>query len=392
MNTTELISSLAQRLSLSKTEAAQRLESTITEITAELLTNNSVSFNTFGTIEVEKREEKISVSPISGKRILVPPKLILKFKPLDNDRKEAESFLKELVDTIQEALSTGDSVRIKHLGIFKFASDHEGIDPTTGNHILLPENNKITFIPDSNLADAINEPFLLFDTVELEEEETPSIAIKKPSEEIKPDRIQEKVLYYPPKEPLSPYRRIKRWRRSQFATFFYILLSLIPLAALGYFLYFLDSTGPIATNNTHPVYVPEMGILPLNPDSTEFITIEDSLPLVPVVVPPTATTPPATAPAAATPPASDGPAKQYRLQHGDFLTTIARNEYGKKVFWVYLYEENKSIIRNPNIVPEGVLITIPPASKYGIDKNNPTSVRKAIELQEHYILSLQSND
>jgi len=80
MNTAELISSLAQKLSLSKTEVAQRLEDTISVVKAELLKENSVSFYHFGILEVKKREERISVNPVSGKRILVPPKLIVKFK------------------------------------------------------------------------------------------------------------------------------------------------------------------------------------------------------------------------------------------------------------------------------------------------------------------------
>ena len=80
MNTTELTSSLAQKLLLPKTEIAQRLEDTVDVIIAELLKENSVIFNHFGTLEVKKRDERISVNPASGKRMLVPPKLVVKFK------------------------------------------------------------------------------------------------------------------------------------------------------------------------------------------------------------------------------------------------------------------------------------------------------------------------
>jgi len=80
MNTTELTSLLAQKLSLSKTETAQRLEDMVSVVTAELLKNNPVFFNNFGTLEVKKREERISVHPSSGKRMLIPPKLVIKFK------------------------------------------------------------------------------------------------------------------------------------------------------------------------------------------------------------------------------------------------------------------------------------------------------------------------
>lgn len=56
---------------------------------------------------------------------------------------------------------------------------------------------------------------------------------------------------------------------------------------------------------------------------------------------------------------------------------MARKHYGSKVFWVYIYEENKSKIKNPNRVNVGTVVTIPPASKYGIDAKDPTSVAAA---------------
>jgi nucleoid DNA-binding protein len=80
MNTVELTSLLSQKLQLSKSEVALLLENTITIVTNELLKNNSVSFHNFGILEVKKREERVSVNPASGKRMLVPPKLVVKFK------------------------------------------------------------------------------------------------------------------------------------------------------------------------------------------------------------------------------------------------------------------------------------------------------------------------
>ena len=80
MNTAELITSLAHKLPLPKMDVAQRLENTVIVVTAELLKSNSVVFNNFGALEVKKREERISINPGSGKRMLVPPKLVVKFR------------------------------------------------------------------------------------------------------------------------------------------------------------------------------------------------------------------------------------------------------------------------------------------------------------------------
>lgn len=60
-----------------------------------------------------------------------------------------------------------------------------------------------------------------------------------------------------------------------------------------------------------------------------------------------------------------------------FLTKIAAKHYGNADFWVYIYEENRSIIKNPNTIAPGTKVVIPPASKYGIDKNNPESLKAA---------------
>ena len=67
-----------------------------------------------------------------------------------------------------------------------------------------------------------------------------------------------------------------------------------------------------------------------------------------------------------------------------YLSRIAKKHYGRAEFWVYIYEENKSLIKDPNNIPPGTIVVIPPAEKYGIDANNTESVeaakRKSFEL------------
>lgn len=43
---------------------------------------DTVSIPTFGVFEVKKRLERVVVSPSTGKRMLVPPKLVLAFRPV----------------------------------------------------------------------------------------------------------------------------------------------------------------------------------------------------------------------------------------------------------------------------------------------------------------------
>lgn len=72
-----------------------------------------------------------------------------------------------------------------------------------------------------------------------------------------------------------------------------------------------------------------------------------------------------------------------------FLTRMARRHYGNGHFWVYIYEENKGKISNPNNVRPGTVVVIPDAKKYGIDKDDPQSVeaakRKEGEIQRKFL-------
>ena len=81
MNTKEFIIELKNRLNLDEDKAGTLLDSTVKTIEKELLNNNSVNIQGFGTFEVRKKEERISVNPTTKQRMLIPPKLTLAFKP-----------------------------------------------------------------------------------------------------------------------------------------------------------------------------------------------------------------------------------------------------------------------------------------------------------------------
>lgn len=67
------------------------------------------------------------------------------------------------------------------------------------------------------------------------------------------------------------------------------------------------------------------------------------------------------------------------VKKGYLLNDMAKKHYGNKCFWVYIYEENKSKIANPNRVSPGLELVIPDASKYGIDATSKASISAANE-------------
>ncbi|GHT13727.1 DNA-binding protein [Bacteroidia bacterium] len=95
MNSSELITALSQRLKLSKQETAARLDDTVAVITAELIKENVVSITNFGSLEVKKRNERINVHPETGKKMLIPPKLIVKFKAAPSFNKKIKELSHE---------------------------------------------------------------------------------------------------------------------------------------------------------------------------------------------------------------------------------------------------------------------------------------------------------
>ena len=80
MNYAELITALSKRLQLNKAEVEKRMDDTTAVITGELAKNNIVSIVNFGTLEAKKRMERVSVHPNTGKKLLVPPKMVVKYK------------------------------------------------------------------------------------------------------------------------------------------------------------------------------------------------------------------------------------------------------------------------------------------------------------------------
>ena len=50
-------------------------------MTQELQDGNTIAIQGFGTFEVKKKLERISVNPVTQQRMLIPPKLVLTYKP-----------------------------------------------------------------------------------------------------------------------------------------------------------------------------------------------------------------------------------------------------------------------------------------------------------------------
>lgn len=84
---------------------------------------------------------------------------------------EAEDFVQKLVDTINEGLETDRLVKIKGFGTFKMQSmkSRASVNVNTGERVIIGEHDRITFLPDASMKNAINKPFAHFETVEIDD-------------------------------------------------------------------------------------------------------------------------------------------------------------------------------------------------------------------------------
>ena len=80
MNNKEFINELSKQTNQSPGVTTKLINDMIKILEEQFQQNDIVTFSSFGTFEVKKKMERISVNPTTGKRYLIPPKLVLSFK------------------------------------------------------------------------------------------------------------------------------------------------------------------------------------------------------------------------------------------------------------------------------------------------------------------------
>lgn len=346
---------------------------------------------------------------------------------------EALRFLQEFIAVVSEGVYNDKLVKVKGLGTFKIirVEERASVSVNSGERFVIPSHYKFTFTPDKELKELVNKPFSLFDTVELNEEvdfsdvdvsaETSGAeeAADDSSEEILPDGIPEQAIEAPqtpepevkpepaveeeaapqeeakaepkPAEPVSSVSGYKEYRRkrrrSASRKLLFPIACLFVVIVLG-IVYIVCLSGRTTVNkNWEPPMAevgnptPEAGMNPVPADSTG-VTPPDSASLAAdsvVAEPPVVEEnhPEET-------PKSDILAL-VTIKAGDRLASFAKQYYGHKFFWVYIYQYNQDIISDPNNIPIGTELRIPDPGLYGIDATDRSSIDKAAALQSQIL-------
>jgi nucleoid DNA-binding protein/nucleoid-associated protein YgaU len=331
-------------------------------------------------------------------------------------KKDAETLVKECFEIMEEGLLEDKLLKIRNLGTFKlvWVENRESVDVSTGERVLIPAHYKVSFSPDTELAEKVNAPYISLENVEIDDEtapddetddeivnddetgengylpKEPEIQEEDENEEQEPEAAEIELEEEPEitdkqpdyeedeqdDEPDDGSDSLTGGNKSFFWIFF-LIASVLLLVFAGY--YFCSLIGPGWKRSETPdsVVVFSYSINKPQISDSSAVSAPDSSTLKTATSPPKAQT-------TGNQPKKTNIDKQYQIRSGERLNTIALREYGHKAFWVYIYDENRNKIDNPDLIEPGVVINIPPAKKYGIDKNNRESVEKALKLEQQY--------
>lgn len=81
MNNKEYLTKMASRLDISAKEVQRITNTFVAELAERLEDGDTLAVQGFGAFEVKKKLERVVVNPQTKQRMLIPPKLVLSFRP-----------------------------------------------------------------------------------------------------------------------------------------------------------------------------------------------------------------------------------------------------------------------------------------------------------------------
>jgi len=328
------------------------------------------------------------------------------------NRKICEDFLREFSSVVSNTLADGESVKIKGFGTFKLVEidERKSVNVATGKEMRIPVHTRVSFVPSKELANSVNAPFSVFESVEISDgipdseidnikdntagtisSDTCTVNSGKDvetaddnSEDI-PDRqenigngedISEEKEDGNPTDELAPetdvcpedtndgkiqHRPVKNRKFGWgFLAGFLSAAAIIAIVLFAGNRYF----DWLKLQNENKVIIATARKLPIPVETDTVETHVASMSRVAETDPEVNTQP------------SDNPVYD-TISRTRYLTTMAKQHYGNYHLWPYIYEENKAILGHPDRIRPGTRVVIPKLSKYGIDPNNKDDIENA---------------
>lgn len=91
MNNKEFITALTQKTGYKSDDVQSMVRTTMQTVIQSLTDGETVSISGLGSFEVKKRMERIITNPGTGQKMIVPPKLVVNFKPFATLKEKVKS-------------------------------------------------------------------------------------------------------------------------------------------------------------------------------------------------------------------------------------------------------------------------------------------------------------
>lgn len=390
---------LSEQTGKSTEEALRFLQEFIAVVSEGVYNDKLVKVKGLGTFKIIRVEERASVSVNSGERFVIPSHYKFTFTP-DKELKELVNKPFSLFDTVE----LNEEVDFSDVDVSAETSGAEDAADDSSEEILpdgIPE--QAVEAPQTPEPEVKPEPAVEEEAAPQEEAkaepEPETETTPEPEVEAEPElkaeaetTPQEEVEAEPkPAEPVSSVSGYKEYRRkrrrSASRKLLFPIACLFVVIVLG-IVYIVCLSGRTTVNkNWEPPMAevgnptPEAGMNPVPADSTG-VTPPDSASL-------------ATDSVVAEPPVVEENQPEetpksdilalVTIKAGDRLASFAKQYYGHKFFWVYIYQYNQDIISDPNNIPIGTELRIPDPGLYGIDATDRSSIDKAAALQSQIL-------
>lgn len=392
---------LSEQTGKSTEEALRFLQEFIAVVSEGVYNDKLVKVKGLGTFKIIRVEERASVSVNSGERFVIPSHYKFTFTP-DKELKELVNKPFSLFDTVE----LNEEVDFSDVDVSAETSGAEDAADDSSEEILpdgIPE--QAIEAPQTPEPEVKPEPAVEEETAPQEEAkaelepEAETETMPEPEVEAEPEpkaeaetTPQEEVEAEPkPAEPVSSvsgYKEFRRKRRrSASRKLLFPVACLFVVIVLG-IVYIVCLSGRTTVNKNWESPMAEVG----NP------TPEAGMNSVPADS--TGVTPPDSASLAADSVVAEPPVVEENqpeetpksdilalvtIKAGDRLASFAKQYYGHKFFWVYIYQYNQDIISDPNNIPIGTELRIPDPGLYGIDATDRSSIDKAAALQSQIL-------
>ena len=92
MNYKEFVTALTRKTNYHAEDVRNMLHTTVCSIIDNVAGGETVTLNGLGTFDVKKRQERVILNPATKQKMLVPPKLVVNFKPVDSLKGKIKSL------------------------------------------------------------------------------------------------------------------------------------------------------------------------------------------------------------------------------------------------------------------------------------------------------------